>query len=408
MNRYLRRHPGEPDEAALMASFDLSAPFRQGLVAGTRHPILFAKNFKPMLRSFRSEDLTRALAEEIPTRANFERYGKAKLKFTDMLGMREEQWPGSYVDNVVGVKHSARAYSTFLNKMRADMFDHLIEVAAKQGKNVDDETFLRALGEHVMNATGRGRIPGGEAGENAATFLNQFLFSPRLLASRFQILNPLYYGKLTLGPNKDLFVAKEAAKSLASTIGGISAMVALASNIPGAKVGLNPLSSDFGKVRIGDMRIDFAGGFQPLIVLYSRWYKNEYVSSSTGKKEELGGRFGIPVRGDLLIRFMESKMAPTPRIIWDIGNKENMVGEPVTPKSVAWSMAPLNLQGGVEAGQQQGIPTGVAAGVLGSVGFGVNTYPDRSSKQTGGRPAGKPGSSQRVSNKPSRRSSNKP
>lgn len=390
---------------ATMASFDLSAPFRQVFVGGSRHPVVFAKNFRPMVKSFGSERVTRELAEEIPTRANFQRYGIGKLKFTDMLGMREEQWPGSYVDNVVGIKNSARAYSTFLNKMRADMFDHLVDVAAAHGKNIDDPKFLTSLGEHVMNATGRGKIPGGEAGENAATFLNQFLFSPRLLASRFQILNPVYYARLA---KTDPFVARQAAQSLATTLGGISAMVYLASNIPGAKVGLNPLSADFGKVRIGDTRLDFAAGFQPLIVLYSRWYKNEYVSSSTGEKTELGSGYGIPMRGDLFLRFMESKMAPSPRLVWDLANGENMVGEPMTPRSVAAGMAPLNLQGAWEAGAQEGVPMGVAAGALGSIGFGANTYPDKvatptvSSSTSSRRPSS---SSRRSSSKPSRRRS---
>lgn len=397
---------------AIMASFDLSAPFRQGLVAGTKHPIIFARNFKPMVKSFGSERVTRAIAEEIPTRPNFQRYGIAELKFSDMAGMREEQWPGSYVDNLPGIKSSARAYSTFLNKMRADVFDHVIDVAEKHGKNVDDPTFLKALGEHVMNATGRGKIPGGDAGEAAASFLNQFLFSPRLLASRFQILNPVYYAKLA---KTDPFVARQAAYSLATTLGGIGTMVYLASNIPGAKVGSSSLSADFGKVRIGDTRLDFAGGFQPLIVLYSRFAKKKSVSSSTGKSQDINGDYGTQSRGDLIVRFMESKMAPSPRLVWDIFNERNYVGEPVTPKSVAQGLLPLNFQGAQDVYRTEGsLPAAFGGAVLGSVGFGVNSYPDKpvststASRSGGGKPGG---SSRSVSNKPSRRSasvSNKP
>ena len=41
---------------SLMSSFDLSAPFRQGLVSGAGHPRIFAKNFGPMLKAFGSEN----------------------------------------------------------------------------------------------------------------------------------------------------------------------------------------------------------------------------------------------------------------------------------------------------------------------------------------------------------------
>ena len=110
------------------------------------------------------------------------------------------------------------------------------------------------------------------------------------------------------------------------------------------------------------------------------------MSSSTGKSTKLGSRYGVPLRGDLLLRFMESKMAPSPRLVWDLANRENFVGESMTPGRVAFGMLPLNLQGGYEAGAQEGAPFGVTAGLLGSVGFGVNTYPDKSSgSRSGGR-----------------------
>jgi len=386
-----------------MASYDLSAPFRQGLVAGTRHPVIFAKNFKPMVKAFGSEKVSEAIMEDVVTRANFPRYGTAKLQLTDVRGTgaaREEQFPGSVVDNVVGVKHSARAYSAFLNKMRVDVFDHLIDVAAAHGKNIDDPNFLKALGEYINTSTGRGKIP-GRHGDDAAQFLNTFLFSPRLLASRLQILNPIYYARLY---RKDPFVARQALQAAVTTIGGISAMVYLSSNIPGAKVGSNPLSSDFGKVRIGNTRVDFAGGFQPIIVLYSRLLKKKSVSSASGRSQDINGGFGTSTRPDVVYRFAQSKLSPTTRLLWDQAAGETYLGDPVTVKGQAWSIAPLNVQGAYDAYATDGVPAAAAAGILGSIGFGVGSYPDKPISQGGGRATGrsggKPGSS-RFSNKPS-------
>lgn len=363
----------------VMASFDISAPFRQGLVAGARHPVIFAKNFKPMLKAWKSEDAFQGWLQALPERPNFQRYGKAKLNIQDVKGeyiAREEVFPGSYADPIPGIKHSARAYTAFLDKMRVDMFDYMIDVAAQRGKNVDDEGFLKALGEYINTATGRGKIP-TQHGENAAQFLNTFLFSPRLLASRFQILNPNYYYRLA---KQDKWVAAQALRATGQTIASISAMVYLASMFPGAKVGLNPRSSDFGKVRIGNTRLDFAGGFGPLVVLYSRLGLQETMSSTTGKVRKIdSGKFGDPTTWDTLWRFAQTKLAPSTALLVNVKSGHDLIGNPVTPQSVAAGMIPLNFQGAWEAYKQNegNIPAGVAAGALGSIGFGVNTYPDK-------------------------------
>lgn len=362
----------------VMASYDISAPFRQGLVSGSRHPVIFARNFKPMLKALGSEKFTDAIMEEIPTRANFQRYGVAKLNIQDMHGtgpLREEQFPGSYVDSLPGIKNSGRAYTVFLNKMRVDTFDRLVDVAGNHGKNVDDPRFLKALGEYINTSTGRGRIPGAH-GEDAAQFLNTFLFSPRLLASRFQILNPNYYVRLY---RQDPFVAGQALRAAGQTLAAISSMAYLANNIPGTDVGMNPLSADFGKVRIGNTRVDFAGGFQPLIVLYSRLYKKKSVSSSSGSEQDINGGFGTSTRPDVVYRFFQSKMSPSMRLIWDRAAERTYIGDPVTVKGQLWSMAPLNLQGAANTYETEGsVPAAAGAAALGSIGFGVGSYPDKS------------------------------
>lgn len=393
---------------SMMASFDLSAPFRQGLVAGARHPVLFSKNIKPMIKSFGSEKVTKALMDDVVERENFSRYGQAKLAIQDVQGtgaLREEQFPGSYVDNVPGIKNSARAYTAYLNKMRADVFDVMIDAAQANGKNIDDPQFLKALGEYINTSTGRGKIPGGDAGENAATFLNAFLFSPRLLASRLQILNPGYYIKLW---NQDPFVAQQALRASGQTIAGIFTMLTLGSQISGASVGLNPLSADFGKIRIGDTRVDVMGGFQPLLVLAARMKAKKSVSSSSGKTQDLKGGFGQSDRWDIMLRFLEGKMAPTPGMIRDAMRGQTFIGEPITAKGMATGMIPLNVQGAQDVYKTEGSLPAAAAGLgLGSIGFGVGSYPDvvaaATKSSSGGRSSSRPrksSSSSRSSSRP--------
>lgn len=362
---------------SILASFDLSAPFRQSLVAGAAHPILFARNFKPMLRSYPKDEWATEIMDDIAGRENLPRYLKAKLALTETGGadiaLREEAFPSPLADKVPGVRASGRAYTIFLNKMRADMFDHLIEVAEAAGKDADDPKFLKSLGAYINSATGRGGLPGGKSVENAANFLNSFLFSPRLLASRFNMLNPVWYAK------QDPFVRRQALKAARNLIGGISAFLYLGSQITGASVGLDPRSANFAKLRIGDTRIDVAGGFLPLLNLYSRLATGETISSATGEKKKLTGEFGESSEADVLQRFVETKLAPSPSMVWEILKQRDFTGQPLTLKDSLQSMlVPLNIQGGLSTYQtEDSVPAGVGAGLLGSVGFGVNSYPDR-------------------------------
>lgn len=379
----------------LMASFDLSAPFRQGLVAGARHPVIFAKNFKPMVRAWGSEKVATAIMDDIAERANFARYQKAKLAITDAAGdsaLREEQFPASMLDKAPGVKHSSRAYSAFLDKMRVDIFDRMIDLAASQGKNVDDPEFLDALGRYINTATGRGKLPSKTA-EKAAPFLNNFLFSPRLMASRIAVLNPGYYVNLY---RQSPFVAMQAARAAVQTLAGVSTMLYLASNIPGAKVGTNPLSADFGKIRIGDTRIDVAGGFQQYLVLYTRLALGKSVSSSTGKSQNLKGGYGDSSRLDVLLRFIEGKFAPSPGMLRDALEGQTFTGESLTPQGMAYNnLVPLNVQGGIELYKNEGsVPAAIGGGLLSSIGFGVNSYPNKPASSPRKKSSGKwlPGS----------------
>lgn len=377
---------------SIMASFDLSAPFRQGLVAAGGHPIIFAKNFKPMIQAARKEENYLGIMEDIATRPNYGLAEQADLAIMDVHGTgarREEAFPVSLAERTPVLKHpikgSSRAYSAFLSKLRMDIFDRMIEVAQAQGKDIHDPKFLKALGEYINTSTGRGKLPGDSA-EKAMDLLNTFLFSPRLLASRFQILNPYYHGKLY---GMDPMVARYQTRAALATLGGISTMLYLAAQIPGVTVGLNPTSSDFGKIRFGNTRIDLAGGFQPLLVLYMRMARGETTASSTGVTRKLGG-YGGKDRAGLLARFMEGKMAPTPGVVRDLlHDHTTFVGEPMTWRKTAINLlTPLGPQGAYDVLKEDGYSAAAISLILSTIGFGVAAYPNKVPSSGGGGGAG--------------------
>lgn len=374
---------------SLMASFDLSAPFRQGLLVSTRHPALFARNFGPMVRAFGSEKVYHATLEEIRARPTYPLMIEAKLPITELgrdLGGREERFASDYAEKLTGGKYgpvraSGRAYTVFLDKTRADVFDHLLERAQAQGINVQDQAFLRSLGKYIGSATGRGDLG---AFQEAGKVLNTFFFSPRLLASRLNFLNPAYYARL------DPFARKEALRSAIQLAGTLSALIALASRVPGVRVATDPRNPDWGKIRIGNTRIDIAGGFQQELRLLAQLATGVAISSTTGKKLSLtAGGFGQPTRLDIALRFFQGKESPLASLVTDWARGSNQVGQPFKWDTEAVQrLTPLLAQDSYDLyredhGGVNGLLAAFAGYGVGSVGLGMQTYGPPAPKPSG-------------------------
>jgi hypothetical protein len=169
------------------------------------------------------------------------------------------------------------------------------------------------------------------------------------------------------------------------TVGGTVATLGIAAQMPGVDVGLDPTSANFGKIRIGDTRIDTMAGFGPLMVLIARETYGRSTSSSTGKTQNLEGGFGKSSRKDILYRFGESKFAPTTGILKDLLDQKTFIGEDVTWQSEAKNVIPMMARDAWEVGHEPGDPTEAAVAaaavvVLGGLGLGFSSYPDRTPK----------------------------
>lgn len=372
---------------SLMASFDLSAPFRQGLMVGTSHPRIFFKNFESMFKAAGSEKAYHAIHDEILARPTYDLMEKSGLAMTELgrLEEREEQFMSNFAEKipVAGriVRGSGRAYTGFLNKTRADVFDHLVKAAHEEGLDIEDEKLLKSIARFVNSATGRGDL--GALQEHATT-LNALMFSPRLLASRLNFMNPVYYAKL------DPFARKAALKAALGLVGTISTVLVLA-KLGGAKVNTDPRNADFAKVHIKDTRLDILGGFQQPLRLLSQLADGKVVSSTTGKTLNLGPQGpGKLSRKDIAQRFFESKLAPVPSFINDLFKGTDYSGKPFSWKTAAWTrMTPLLAQDAADLYSEYGSLAAVAGYGLGAFGVGVQTYKPTPPK-SGSSPAGSP------------------
>ncbi len=270
------------------------------------------------------------------------------------------------------MRASGRAYTGFLDKTRADVFDHLIARAEGQGINVQDPEFLRSVGRYIGSATGRGDL--GHFQE-AGKVLNAVFFSPRLLASRLNFLNPVYYARL------HPFARREALRSALQLAGTLSTLLAVAAEIPGAKVVTDPRNPDWGKIRIGKTRLDLGGGFQQPLRLLAQLATGTAISSTTGKRLNLtAGGFGQPTRLDLALRFFQGKESPIASLVTDWLRGSNQIGQPFTAQSaIVQRMTPLLGQDAYDLyrenhGGMNGLAAAFAGYGVGAFGIGVQTY----------------------------------
>jgi hypothetical protein len=376
----------------LVTSGDFPPVFRQGLFAIGR-PITTAKAVADSFKAMVSEKQRFRIMKEINDRPNAPLYSRSKLYLAkdtaQPLSQQEENFMGNWFKQlprwtIVGplLRASERSYNTFLNKLRADTFD-----SAVNAFNISetDTASLNSLAANINTFTGRSTLP-TRALEQSAPGLNAFLFAPRFMMSRFKVAvgQPLWGGTA-----KSRMAALD---TYARTLGGIATIYALG-QMAGGEVETDPRSSDFGKIRLGDTRLDPLGGLSQVTTLLARVTSGE---TKTGKgrlvplREEnrplAGTSMGAkgkpnPITGDtsdVLKNFLRSKLNPAVGSAVNLAVGKDITGEPVTPQSTLVSMTvPISYQDILSTMEKQGVPRGAALFTLSLFGMGLNTYEDR-------------------------------
>ena len=350
---------------ALMATYDLSAPFRQGI--GLVSYKEFWKAYAQMFKFWGSSRMYEAAMSEIKSRPSYELMKKAKLSLSDIHGSltdREERFASNIATKIPGVGMSERAYTGFLNKVRADVFDSIVKKAQTAGIDfTKDPKALKDIGSFINNATGRGDI---RSLTEAGPLLNGLLFSPRLMASRLQMLNPVYYAKLSPIARREAVRSMIALGALATTVLGLA-------HAGGADVEYDPRSSDFGKIKVGNTRYDILGGYGQYITLGARISTNQ-TKNMYGEVSTLGKKFGAPTRLDVAEKFFENKSAPIASLVEDYLRGKDAVGNKFNTKTeLVKHITPLIAQDAYDLFKQDGAK-GVLMATPGVFGIGVQTY----------------------------------
>lgn len=387
----------------LMTTGDISYSLRQGLVLGVGHPVKMVKAMGEQIRAFGSAKLADQYMQRIVNDPAYKTLRDLGLTITDTtgtLGPMEEGFLSKTLGNAPIVRNSNRAGVTFLNSLRFSVAKDALraaEIAQPAAMTAKRTQQLKGLMEFVNAASGRSELPRFLEAHGDA--LNGVFFSPRFFLSRLNVAAALPKAVITRNP----LLAKEAARDIAALAAGGFGVMQLA-QLNGADVVTDPTSSDWGKIQVGNTRIDIWGGFQQPARLIFQMVEGKKTSiagnetiladtnplgdffmGATGGEVKTSSGYGLHPnsRAYEAGRFVRGKYAPVPATAIDLLSGKNFIGQPAAPGSEAAKLVtPLALQDIYDAitdDLKQGGNglQGLGLGALGLAGVGVQTIPDK-------------------------------
>jgi len=357
---------------SIVASVDNSALGRQGLKVLLTHPKIWARNslqsFVDFVRAAGGKEVKNEVNAEIISRPTYDKMVKAKLA----VGTIEEAFPSSVPERIPILgrvfKGSEAAYTGFLHRTRADVFDRMLEIAETMGEDINDKEFLTGLGALINALTGRAHLGSLEP---IGGFINNFLFSGRLLRANLDFLTAHVFDAKVTG-----FAQKRAVRNLVQTIVGIGAFLALFNALDDEAVELDPRSSDFGKIKIGNTRFDITGSMSSFITLAARVALSSTKSGTTGQIYETNtGKFGAQKTTDIVFDFFQNKASPLTRVVMDFADEQTFTGEkPTFLAEVLTLVTPLQIANSIELLKSDNAAPFLVAFLADFVGIGTNTY----------------------------------
>lgn len=400
---------------AILSAFDLSYPLRQGIMLAPGHPGEFTASFAPMVRSFRSEEVSRlvyaGIVDDPRTLSLVTANGatvtrgvgqvKADYGLLRTLGgageQAEEAFRSTLIERVPGLRNivraSNRAFVTFGNKFRSDTFDTIVANWQRDGVPLT-ETRLKDLSNMLNRFTGRGTL----ADSRVTQLLQATWWAPQYRVSGPEAIAQVFH--------RDPAIRKEAARNLVAFVGTGLALGTAAKLSGIADVQLDPRSTDFGKMRVGPTRFNYWGTQQLLARTVAQMFAGTAIGLTQGKYVGIRGQrldthLGVLPADSFKIaqRYFESGLAPEWSLIRDVMKGENYGGQslewdlPTLKREAQERLIPLAMQDIKEAVEEavrnpspQSIAVAAAGAPVAILGGTEQTYQESTKSQLNGIP----------------------
>jgi hypothetical protein len=443
----------------MMSTMDASAPLRQGMMMIGGHPIASTKAAGSMLRAMVDPKYASQVDDVIRSNPNYQMARESGLFFGEMnggLNNAEEVFMAQSVldwrlDWIPGINKnvlapvqkplkivtnaSERAYVTYLNKVRMDVFDGYAKVATKNMKrdkngqvilDFKTEQVLRRCASFINAATGRSDIPLPQLLSQTATAA---LFSPRFQMSRFQLVGQFYnafFGDyLTKTGGKvvgkewvllPLHIRGKILKDMVAGVGGAVGMIGLAytglraynqSTGKGLEPTLPGIDVQFGPGGIKDMTATFNIADPRFGKLRVQKPTTPEIDPVTGEVGQAGMGSDIDITGgyaplirtvislmgiedpnkvskekrDIIERFIYAKLNPSFSLLREtnmpiVGTGETFIGEDPgsLTQSILRNTTPMLITEVLEAVAEYDAVTAASLSFGAAFGAGITTY----------------------------------
>lgn len=359
---------------AVQASVDFSGAGRQGLFIAFLRPKVWAKSVLRGYQAFGNPQVAQLQKLRLMTNPLFPLAQKSGVDVTETGGgiKAEEPFISTLAHEIPLVKRSELAYTTTLNTMRLESFYSIAEGWLGQGKTDEDFKQLASVLNHL---SGRGDL---KLLKNHANILNVMFFSPRLFASRFNVFTDL--AKVD-SPTWNI-LAGTLLEAFGTGVLVLGLLRAIAEKKKGMEVEIDPRSGDFGKVKIGNTRIDYWMGYSQIMRTVARVIPSKVYNVfgyggniKSGNTKEVYDQRTL----DVVVQFLQTKLSPAAGLAVDLYTGEDFKGDAITSDRTAgqiWErVAPFFLQDMVDAARYQGWDGLIPTSVLGLHGIGAMTYP---------------------------------
>jgi hypothetical protein len=264
-------------------------------------------------------------------------------------------------------KASEVAYEGGAMRLRADIADKVYSMAEKTGADMKNNKVIGDLNEVINSMTGRGSFGKRAGGFESAT--NKAFFSIKFFKSNLDYLT-LHQGRLGYSP-----ATKLAATNLLYTVATTGIVLELAKTLlpEDNKDIFNPTSSNFGKIRVGNMVFDLTHGAGGIVVLAAKMLSQKSTSSTTGITTKLGEGYGAQNGMDVLWSFTENKFSPAFAFLKTLAEQKTFTGKKPSVMNTIEGFLPITMQN-IEQFKNEPMAKRFLGLIADGIGINTNVY----------------------------------